>query len=92
MGLSLQKFTADAETGRLLKQRLTQGLQVVELTPAEVDPSFITDRLAEPEDVPVRSVGREHQDQRAAGTDFGQTASQSTGTLSSRLRDIGDYA
>jgi hypothetical protein len=33
MGLSLQKFTADAETGRLLKQQLTQGLQVVELTP-----------------------------------------------------------
>jgi ParB family transcriptional regulator, chromosome partitioning protein len=51
MGLSLQKLTADAETGRLLKQQLTQGLQVVELTPAEVDPSFITDRLAEPEDV-----------------------------------------
>jgi ParB family transcriptional regulator, chromosome partitioning protein len=51
MGLSLQRLTADAETGRLLKQQLTQGLQVVELTPAEVDPSFITDRLAEPEEV-----------------------------------------
>jgi ParB family transcriptional regulator, chromosome partitioning protein len=51
MGLSLERLTADAETGRLLKQQLTQGLQVVELTPAEVDPSFITDRLAEPEEV-----------------------------------------
>ena len=51
MGLSLQKLTADAETGRLLKQQLTQGLQIVELAPVEVDPSFITDRLAEPEEV-----------------------------------------
>ncbi len=50
MGLSLQKLTADAETGRILKEQLTQALRVVELDPAQVEPSFIADRLPEPDE------------------------------------------
>jgi ParB family chromosome partitioning protein len=50
MGLNLGQLKADAEEGRLLKQQLVQGLQVVDLEPSQLDPSFITDRLAEPEE------------------------------------------
>jgi ParB family transcriptional regulator, chromosome partitioning protein len=50
MGLNLGQLKADAEEGRILKQQLVQGLQVVDLEPSQVDPSFITDRLAEPEE------------------------------------------
>ncbi len=50
MGLNLGQLKADAEEGRLLKQQLVEGLQVVDLEPSQIDPSFITDRLAEPEE------------------------------------------
>lgn len=50
MGLNLGQLRADAEEGRLLKQQLVHGLQVVDLEPSQIDPSFITDRLAEPEE------------------------------------------
>jgi len=48
MGLNLGQLKADAEEGRLLKQQLVHGLQVLDLDPSQIDPSFITDRLAEP--------------------------------------------
>jgi ParB family transcriptional regulator, chromosome partitioning protein len=50
MGLNLGQLKADAEEGRLLKEQLVQGLQVVDLDPSQLDPSFVTDRLAEPEE------------------------------------------
>jgi ParB family transcriptional regulator, chromosome partitioning protein len=50
MGLNLGQLKADAEEGRLLKQQLVHGLQVVDLDPSQLAPSFVTDRLAEPEE------------------------------------------
>jgi ParB family chromosome partitioning protein len=50
MGLSLQKLSADAENGRALRAQLTSGANVIELEPEVIEPSFVTDRIPQPDD------------------------------------------
>ena len=50
MGLSLQKLSAEAETGRTLRAQLAAGTNVVELDPELIEPSFVSDRISQPED------------------------------------------
>jgi ParB family chromosome partitioning protein len=50
MGLSLGQLRADAEIGRVLKDQLAEGGQVVELDPGFVERSFISDRLSDSDD------------------------------------------
>src|SRR5262249_3340938 len=50
MGLSLQKLSAEAETGRTLRAQLAAGANVVELDTALIEPSFVSDRISQPED------------------------------------------
>jgi len=49
MGLTLKNLSDEADEARALKAQLASGARVVELDPNLVDPSFIRDRLAEPE-------------------------------------------
>jgi ParB family transcriptional regulator, chromosome partitioning protein len=49
MGLSLKNLSDEADEARALKAQLAAGTRVVELDPNLVDPSFVRDRLAEPE-------------------------------------------
>jgi ParB family transcriptional regulator, chromosome partitioning protein len=49
MGLTLKSLSDEADEARALKAQLATGAQVVELDPHLVDPSFVRDRLAEPE-------------------------------------------
>jgi ParB family chromosome partitioning protein len=49
MGLSLKNLSDEADEARALKVQLATGARVVELDPNLVDPSFVRDRLAEPE-------------------------------------------
>jgi ParB family transcriptional regulator, chromosome partitioning protein len=50
MGLSLQKLSAEAETGRALRLQLAAGTNVVELDTELIEPSFVSDRISQPED------------------------------------------
>jgi ParB family transcriptional regulator, chromosome partitioning protein len=50
MGLSLQKLSVDAENGRALRAQLTSGANVIELEPEVIEPSFVTDRIPQPDD------------------------------------------
>jgi ParB family transcriptional regulator, chromosome partitioning protein len=50
MGISLQKLSADAETGRTLRAQLAAGTNVVELDTELIEPSFVSDRISQPED------------------------------------------
>jgi ParB family transcriptional regulator, chromosome partitioning protein len=49
MGLSLKNLSDEADEARALKAQLATGARVIELDPSLVDPSFVRDRLAEPE-------------------------------------------
>ncbi|MBV8798177.1 MAG: plasmid partitioning protein RepB [Hyphomicrobiales bacterium] len=49
MGLTLKNLSDEADEARALKAQLATGARVVELDPNLVDPSFVRDRLAEPE-------------------------------------------
>jgi ParB family transcriptional regulator, chromosome partitioning protein len=49
MGLSLKNLSDEADEARALKAQLATGTRVIELDPSLVDPSFVRDRLAEPE-------------------------------------------
>jgi ParB family chromosome partitioning protein len=49
MGLSLKNLSDEADEARALKAQLATGARVIELDPNLVDPSFVRDRLAEPE-------------------------------------------
>jgi ParB family transcriptional regulator, chromosome partitioning protein len=49
MGLTLKSLSDEADQARALKAQLATGAQVVDLDPHLVDPSFVRDRLAEPE-------------------------------------------
>ena len=49
MGLSLKSLSEEADEARALKAQLAAGERVVNLDPNLVDPSFIRDRLGEPE-------------------------------------------
>jgi ParB family transcriptional regulator, chromosome partitioning protein len=49
MGLTLKSLSDEADEARALKAQLATGAQVVDLDPHLVDPSFVRDRLAEPE-------------------------------------------
>ena len=49
MGLTLKSLSDEADEARVLKAQLATGAQVVDLDPHLVDPSFVRDRLAEPE-------------------------------------------
>jgi ParB family transcriptional regulator, chromosome partitioning protein len=49
MGLTLKSLSDEADEARALKAQLATGAQVVDLDPNLVDPSFVRDRLAEPE-------------------------------------------
>jgi ParB family chromosome partitioning protein len=50
MGISLQKLSADAEAGRTLRAQLGVGTNVVELDPELIEPSFVSDRISQPQD------------------------------------------
>jgi ParB family chromosome partitioning protein len=50
IGLSLGSLKADAEIGRVLKQQVTEGRQLVELDPALIERSFLKDRLSDADD------------------------------------------
>jgi len=50
MGLSLQRLSAEAESGRTLRAQLASGSNVVELETEIIDPSFVSDRIAQAED------------------------------------------
>ena len=50
MGISLQKLSADAETGRALRSQLTAGASVVELETELIEPSFVLDRFSQSDD------------------------------------------
>jgi ParB family transcriptional regulator, chromosome partitioning protein len=50
MGLSLQRLSADAETGRTLRAQLNSGSNVVEVDPDFIEPSFVSDRFAQTDD------------------------------------------
>jgi ParB family chromosome partitioning protein len=56
MGLSLQKLSADAESGRALRAQLNSGLNVVELEPEIIEPSLVLDRLSQAEDEAFRDL------------------------------------
>jgi ParB family chromosome partitioning protein len=56
MGLSLQKLSADAESGRTLRAQLASGNNVVELDPEIIDPSFVSDRIPQPDDEAFQSL------------------------------------
>src|ERR1700758_1430770 len=43
---SLRLLNADAQRGRILQQQMAEGTQVVELDPALLDHSFISDRIS----------------------------------------------
>jgi ParB family chromosome partitioning protein len=65
MGLQLDRLTEEADQANVLRQQLASGSLVVELDPEQVEPSFITDRLA-PTDDPqyrllVESIRKEGQ-------------------------------
>ena len=49
MGLTLKNLSDEADEARALKAQLATGARVIELDPNLVDPSFVRDRLAEPE-------------------------------------------
>ena len=49
MGLSLKNLSDEADEARALRAQLATGARVIELDPNLVDPSFVRDRLAEPE-------------------------------------------
>jgi ParB family chromosome partitioning protein len=49
MGLTLKNLSDEADEARALKAQLATGTRVIELDPNLVDPSFVRDRLAEPE-------------------------------------------
>jgi len=49
MGLTLKNLSDEADEARALKAQLTTGARVIELDPNLVDPSFVRDRLGEPE-------------------------------------------
>jgi ParB family transcriptional regulator, chromosome partitioning protein len=49
MGLTLKNLSDEADEARALKVQLATGARVIELDPNLVDPSFVRDRLAEPE-------------------------------------------
>lgn len=50
MGLSLQKLSAEAESGRAMRAQLATGANVVELETEIIDPSFVSDRISRIED------------------------------------------
>ena len=56
MGLSLQRLSADAETGRTLRAQLNSGSNVVEVDPDFIEPSFVTDRFAQADDQGFRDL------------------------------------
>jgi ParB family transcriptional regulator, chromosome partitioning protein len=56
MGLSLQRLSADAETGRTLRAQLNSGSNVVEVDPDFIEPSFVTDRFAQADDQAFRDL------------------------------------
>jgi ParB family chromosome partitioning protein len=56
MGLSLQKLSAEAESGRALRAQLTSGANVVELEPELIDPSFVIDRISQTDDETFRTL------------------------------------
>jgi ParB family chromosome partitioning protein len=56
MGLSLQKLSADAETGRTLRAQLNSGSNVVEVDPDFIEPSFVSDRFSQANDQAFRDL------------------------------------
>lgn len=56
MGLSLQRLSADAETGRTLRAQLNSGSNVVEVDPDFIEPSFVSDRFSQADDQAFRDL------------------------------------
>jgi ParB family chromosome partitioning protein len=56
MGLSLQKLSAEAESGRALRAQLSSGANIVELEPEIIEPSFVIDRIPQPDDEAFRDL------------------------------------
>ena len=50
MGISLQKLSQEAESGRTLRAQLAGGTIVVELEPELIEPSIVRDRLSKEDD------------------------------------------
>jgi ParB family transcriptional regulator, chromosome partitioning protein len=56
MGISLQKLSAEAETGRALRAQLASGANVVELETEIIEPSFVLDRFSQTDDEAFRDL------------------------------------
>lgn len=56
MGLEFNRLTEAADQAEALRQQLTSGSVVVELDPEQVEPSFISDRLAPTDDPQYRQL------------------------------------
>jgi ParB family transcriptional regulator, chromosome partitioning protein len=56
MGLSLEKLSADAESGRALRAQLSSGGNVVELGPEMIEPSLVIDRISQADDEAFRDL------------------------------------
>src|SRR5271169_3127779 len=56
MGLELDHLTQEADQANLLRGQIASGSVVVELDPAQVEPSFISDRLAPTDDSQYRQL------------------------------------
>lgn len=56
MGLELDRLTQEADQANLLREQIAGGSVVVELDPEQVEPSFISDRLAPTDDPQYRQL------------------------------------
>jgi ParB family chromosome partitioning protein len=56
MGLELGRLTEEADQAEVLRRQVANGSTVVELDPEEIEPSFITDRLAPTSDAQYRQL------------------------------------
>lgn len=56
MGLEFNRLTEAADQAQVLRQQLTNGSVVVELEPEQLEPSFISDRLAPTDDPQYRQL------------------------------------
>jgi ParB family chromosome partitioning protein len=56
MGLELDRLTQEADQANLLREQIAGGSVVIELDPEEVEPSFISDRIAPTDDPQYRQL------------------------------------
>ena len=85
MGASLQHLTETAKVAAQLQDKIDSGDLVTEVSPADIDGSFITDRIVLDVDPSIDVLIARHGGERPASANLAAAPSREPGKVSNRI-------